>query len=187
LRKTLAAASAAAIASTTLATFGVASASADGLGAPQEKTPGIAWFGRKVVVDAHHPDRAVVHARYKCEGMAAHLWASAKQGEGVNSYVPTPERPSPPADVARAWYETPEDALPTCDGTFHTTRYVIHRSTGTDTHPEAWGRLHKGRAWAQFVVFSFPEGSNPETDEPNREAFAGWVRVVKRHYHHDHD
>ena len=49
------------------------------------------------------------------------------------------------------------------------------------------GEALEGKAFAQFVVFSFPEGADPETDEPAREAFAGMVRVAKprcRHHHH---
>jgi len=184
MRKPLAVASAAALATTTLGILGVSAASADGLGPPQEKTAGIDWFGRKVVVSVKHPDQALVKARYKCDGVATHLWASAKQGPGVRSYEPTPERPSPPSEVARAWYETPDEAMPTCDGEFHQLRYVISRQmVGTDAHPDAWGRLHEGRAWAQFVVFSLPEGADPATDPLNREAFAGWVRVVKREHY----
>jgi hypothetical protein len=138
-------------------------------------------------VKAHHPNQAVVKVRYKCDGMAVHLWASLKQGPGVTAYESTPERPSPPADVARAWYETPEEAVPTCDGTFNTLRYTVTRVTdGTETHPEAWGKLWRGKAFAQFVVFSFPEGADPETDEPAREAFAGMVRVAKPRFHHHH-
>ena len=103
----------------------------------------------------------------------------------MTKYRATKERPSPPADIARAWYETPEAAKPTCDGKSHTLRYTVTRATtGTATHPKAWKRLRDGRAWAQFVVFSVPEGTKP-TDkvEPSREGFAGWVRVVKPRRH----
>jgi hypothetical protein len=186
VKKALAAASAAAIAATTLGGIGLSSASASHLSAPLEQTEGIKWFGHTAKVKAHHPNKAVVKVRYKCEGMGVHLWASLKQGPGVRSYEPTPERPYPPSDVSRAWYETPEGVVPTCDGTYNTLRYTVSRVTeGTDTHPDAWGKLWRGKAFAQFVVFSFPEGADPEIDEPNREAFAGWVRVVKPRMHHD--
>jgi hypothetical protein len=185
LKKALAAASAAAIATTTLGAVSLPSASAHSLPAPVEQTEGIKWFGRTAHVRAHNPNEAVVKVRYKCEGMGFHLWASLKQGPGVRHYEPIPERPYPPADVARAWYETPEGVVPTCDGTYNTLRYTVSRVTeGTETHPEAWGKLRRGKAFAQFVVFSFPEGANPETDEPNREAFAGVVRVAKHHHRH---
>jgi hypothetical protein len=180
VRKLAAAASIAVLATTTM---GVGAASATtSTGMVGEQTAGIDWFGHRVHVRAHHPDQAVVAVRYRCEGIGVHLWASVKQGPGVNAYEPTAERPSPPSDVARAWYETPDEAVPTCDGTSHTLRYTISRATeGTETHPGAWQRLRNGRAWAQFVVFSVPEGSDPADPNvvPNREAFAGWVRVVR--------
>ena len=187
MKKGLAAASAAVIATTTLGAAGLPSASAHDPSAPVEQTAGIEWFGHTAHVRAHHPNQAVVKVRYKCEGMGVHLWASLKQGPGVRTYEPTPERPYPPSDISRAWYETPEGVLPTCDGTFNTLKYTVTRVTeGTETHPEAWGKLWRGRAFAQFVVFSFPEGSNPETDEPHREAFAGMVRVHKPRSHRSH-
>lgn len=185
--RTLAAASAAVVAA---ATLGVGTASAHPVSRHVgEQTEGIRWFGHTVRVDRHDPDEAVVKVRYRCEGVGVHLWASVKQGPGVNRYEPTEERPSPPADVARAWYETPESAVPTCDGKAHTFRYTISRATeGTATHPEAWKRLRDGRAWAQFVVFSVPEGTDPDdqTVVPDREAFAGWVYVNRHHHHHHH-
>lgn len=179
VKKALAAASAAAIATTALGAV-VPSASAGGLGTPLEQTEGIKWFGHTAKVRAHHPNKAIVRVRYKCDGIGVHLWASLKQGPGVRAYESTPERPSPPSDVARAWYETPEEAVPTCDGTYNTLRYVVTRvREGSETHPDPWGKLWRGKAWAQFVAFSVPEGADPETTEPTREAFAGWVRVVK--------
>lgn len=183
----LAAASAAAVATTTLVAGGLPTASAHE-STPVEQTAGIKWFGDTAKVRAYHPNKAVVTARYKCEGVGVHLWASLKQGPGVRSYEPTAERPYPPSDVARAWYETPEGVVPTCDGTYNTLRYTVSRVTeGTETHPEAWGKLWRGKAFAQFVVFSFPEGADPETDEPAREAFAGTVHVSKpRIYKHHH-
>lgn len=185
--KSVAAASAAFIAATT---FSVGSASAHTSSGPVgEQTAGIKWFGHRVYVKRHHPDQAVVTARYRCEGVGIHLWASVKQGKGVNEYVGTADRPSPPSDVARAWYETPDEAVPTCDGGFHTLRYTITREmVGSETHPDAWKRLRSGRAWAQFVVFSVPEGTDPSDPSvvPDREAFAGWVRVVKPCHHHHH-
>ena len=187
MRKLAAAASAVVIATTTL---GIGTASAHDTSGPiEEQTKGIKWFGHKVVVKRHHPDHAIVLARYKCEGVGIHLWASVKQGGGVNHYQGTAERPSPPSDIARAWYETPEGVVPTCDGYAHTFRYKVSRNTeGSETHPYPWKRLHSGRAWAQFVVFSVPEGTDPAdpTVEPDREAFAGWVRVVRHHHHHHH-
>ena len=175
--KSVATAAAVVLATTTM---GVGTAEATKMQGPvREQTPGIKWFGHTVKLKKHNPDKAIVTVRYKCEGVGVHLWASVKQGPGVNRYKSTPERPSPPADVARAWYETPESATPYCDGKAHTLRYVISRATeGTETHPNPWGRLKCGRAWAQFVAFSVPEGSGPET-EPTREAFAGWVQVRK--------
>ena len=54
--------------------------------------------------------------------------------------------------------------------------------------PDPWQRLRNGRGWAQFVVFSVPEGTDPSTPGviPDREAFAGWVHVVKLD-RHEHD
>jgi hypothetical protein len=76
--------------------------------------------------------------------------------------------------------------VPTCDGKAHTLRYVISRSEGTDTHP-AWQRLREGRAWAQFVIFAAPEGTDPANPETwTRDAFAGWVYVEKHHRHRHH-
>jgi hypothetical protein len=179
LRKLLATASVAVLAT---ATFGVGTASAHVRPSPPaEQTPGIKWFDHRVYVKKHNPDQAVVRVRYRCEGVGAHLWASVKQGKQVNRYVPAPERPNPPADIARAWYETPEGPVPVCDGRFRTLRYKISRVTeGTPGHPEPWKRLKNGRAWAQFVFFYVPEGANPA--DPSlwrREAFAGWVKVIK--------
>ena len=176
--KKLAAVSALVIASTTLVA-GPADAHKKP-GPVREQTAGIKWFGHTVHVKKHNKDKAIVKVRYKCEGQGVHLWASVKQGRAVNHYKSTPERPSPPADIARSWYETPEGPVPYCDGKAHTFRYVISRVTeGTETHPKAWKRLKDGRAWAQFVIFSVPEGSDPETTPPTREAFAGWVHVDK--------
>ena len=187
--KSLAAAAFAVVFAT--ATLGVGSASAHVKSGPVgEQTAGIKRFHRTVHVKRHNPDQAVVKVRYKCEGVGVHLWASVKQGPEVNRYKPTAERPSPPADIARAWYETPEGPVPTCDGKANTFRYTISRVTeGTDTHPDAWKRLKEGRAWAQFVIFYVPDGvdrNNP--DNWKRDAFAGWVRVDKhdRHGRHDH-
>lgn len=149
-----------------------------------EQTPGIEWVSSRAYVRQYDRDRAVVRVQYRCEGVGVHLWASLKQGQRVNRYQPTDERPSPPADIARAWYETPEGVKPTCNGASHTLRYTVTRVTeGTETHPAAWQRLRNGRAWMQFVVFSVPEGTDPADDdvEPAREAFAGWVRVVRQH------
>ena len=186
MRKFVAATAAAVISMTTL---GVGSASAH---APSprvgEQTAGIRWFGHRVHVNRHNPDQAIVTARYECEGVALHLWASVKQGPGVNRYVPSAERPSPPSDVARSWYDTPPNALPTCDGKRHTLRYTLNRRTeGSETHPGPWKRLKNGRAWAQFVVFSVPKGTDVTDPNlvPDREAFAGWVSV-RRHHHHGH-
>jgi len=174
-------------------TLGVGSASAQvssnasgQQGAIREQTPGVEWFSSRARVKLYDRDRAVVRVQYRCEGVGVHLWASLKQGPGVNRYQGTTQRPSPPADVARAWYETPEGVRPTCDGRSHTLRYTVTRVTqGTQTHPAAWQRLRNGKAWAQFVVFSVPEGTDPndENVQPNREAFAGWVKVVKRPRH----
>ena len=147
-----------------------------------EQTAGIEWVSSRAYVKQYDRDRAVVRVQYRCEGVGVHLWASLKQDPGVNRYQPTDNRPSPPADVARAWYETPEGVKPTCDGTSHTLRYTVTRVTeGTDAHPEPWKRLRNGRAWMQFVVFSVPEGTDPndENVQPAREGFAGWVRVVR--------
>ena len=186
LLKSLAAASAVVVASTTL---GAGSASAEVKSGPVgEKTPGIVRFDRTVHVKRYNRDDAVVKVRYKCEGVGVHLWASVKQGRKVNRYTPTDGRTSPPADIARAWYETPEDAVPTCDGKAHTFRYVVSRATeGTPDHPDAWQRLREGRAWAQFVIFAAPEGTDPGNQKTwKRDAFAGWVYVEKhsRHRHH---
>jgi hypothetical protein len=52
---------------------------------------------------------------------ALHLWASVKQGPNIDP----PEHTSS-AD-ARAWYETPDAAVPTCDGDSHVLRYTIYR------------------------------------------------------------
>jgi len=172
----------------TTLTLGIGSASAQISSSPQaqdkpvgEQTAGIEWVSSRAFVKQYDPDRAVLRVQYRCAGVGVHLWASLKQGPGVTKYRPTEDRPSPPAAVARAWYETPEKAKPTCDGQSHTLRYTVTRSTAlTSTHPKPWKRLRNGRAWAQFVVMSVPEGTKP-TDkvEPTREAFAGWVRVVK--------
>src|SRR3712207_7611347 len=55
----------------------------------------------------------------------------------VNRYKATAQRPNPPADVARAWYETPEGVKPTCDGRSRTLRYTVTRVTeGTETRSE---------------------------------------------------
>ena len=186
MKKGLAAASVAAIA-TALLGGGTSTASAHDLPEPLEQTAGIAWFGDKAHVKAHRPDEAVVSVRYKCEGVGVHLWASLKQGPGVRSYEPTAERPYPPSDVSRAWYETPEGVVPTCDGTYNTFHYTVSRATtGTETHPDAWERLWRGKAFAQFVVFSVPEGADPATTPPTREAFAGWVRVMKPRIYSSH-
>ncbi|MFL6065100.1 MAG: hypothetical protein ACJ72G_10565 [Friedmanniella sp.] len=185
MSRLLAVASAAVV--TTL-TLGVGSASAQISSSAQaqdkpvgEQTAGIEWVSSRAFVKQYDADRAVVQVQYQCAGVGVHLWASLKQGSGVNKYKATKDRPSPPADVARAWYETPEEAKPTCDGASHTLRYTVTRSTAaTSTHPKPWKRLRNGRAWAQFVVMSVPEGTKPgDKVEPSREAFAGWVRVVK--------
>jgi hypothetical protein len=162
-------------------TMGVGTAEAAKQAGPvREQTSGIKWFGHTVKLKKNHPDKAIVTVRYKCQGVGIHLWASVKQGPGVNSYKSSAERPSPPADVARSWYETPEGPVPFCDGKAHTLRYVISRVTeGSETHPQPWGKLKCGRAWAQFVIFSVPEGADPAETEPTREAFAGWVHVRK--------
>jgi hypothetical protein len=173
------------------ATLSVGSASAHVQDEPVgEQTAGIKQFHRNVHVKKRNPDQAVIKVRYKCEGTGTHLWASVKQGRAVNQFQPTEERPSPPADIARAWYETPEGPTPTCDGKARTLRYTISRVTeGTETHPEAWERLKDGRAWAQFVIFYAPPGANPADPATwQRDAFAGWVQVKapnrRGHGHH---
>ena len=184
--KSLAAAASAAVIAT--ATLGVGTASAHVKSGPVgEQTAGIKRFDRTVHVNRNDRDEAVVKVRYTCEGQGTHLWASVKQGREVNRYQATPGRPSPPADIARAWYETPESAVPTCDGAVHTFRYTISRSTGTESHPAEWQRLKDGRAWAQFVIFYAPEGTDPTKEENwQRDAFAGWVYVEKHHHRHHH-
>lgn len=187
MRKVIAAASAAVLTTMMLGT-GTASAqqqsssSNSGSKPVGEQTAGIEWVSSRAYVKLHDRDRAVVRLQYRCEGVGVHLWASLKQGRGVNRYQATENRPSPPADVARAWYETPEGVKPTCDGASHTLRYTVTRVTeGTPTHPAAWKRLKNGRAWMQFVVFSVPEGTDPtdENVQPAREGFAGWVKVKR--------
>lgn len=176
-------ASAAVLMTTTLATGTASASSATRTAGPiGEQTAGIEWVSSRAYVKETDRDKAVVRLQYRCDGVGVHLWASLKQGSGVNHYQGTAQRPSPPSEVARAWYETPEEARPTCDGRSHTLRYTVTRVTeGTEAHPAAWKRLKSGQAWAQIVVFSVPEGTDPndENVQPHREAFAGWVRVVR--------
>ena len=106
---------------------------------PREETsPEIAWVKNNVVVKGANPDKATVKAKYRCTGDGVHLWASVKQGPGID------EQHTSSAD-ADSWYETPEGPTPTCDGKNHVIRYTVSRVEG-------WDRLVKGAAWVQFGV-----------------------------------
>ncbi|MDX6302205.1 MAG: hypothetical protein QOF53_3419 [Nocardioidaceae bacterium] len=169
--KSVMAAGTAAVAASTFGVVG--SASATGVG---EHTPEINWFGHHVYVKRHDPDQAVVKVKYSCEGTGLHLWASVKQGPHIQ----------PPDDTtsasARAWYETPDAAVPTCDGDAHVFRYTIYREDPDGQIDPQWKRLREGRAWAQFVIFYVPQGGDPSS--PSRGAFSGWVKVETPHHRH---
>ena len=97
---------------------------------------------KNVVVTGTNPDQAVVHVKYRCSGEPIHLWASVKQGPGIDPA--TGHTGSADAD---AWYETTDEELtPTCDGQSHVLRYTLDRVGGFD-------RLHSGPAYVQFVIF----------------------------------
>jgi hypothetical protein len=123
-----------------------------------ESSPEIAWVKSNVVVTGANPDQATIMAKYNCSGVAEHLWTSIKQGPAIDEEHNTSE-------FADAWYETPEDALPTCDGKTHVLRYTVTRVDGFDT-------LHKGEGWLQFVFFYINDEG-----QFTRAADVGWATV----------
>ena len=137
---------------------GAVIAPAAAAGAATETSPEIAWVNDNVVVTGADSSTAYVQAKYACEGTGLHLWASVKQGPGIDEEHTT-------SNFADAWYETPEGPAPTCDGKTHVTRFEVSLVDGFDP-------LVSGDAWVQFVFFyANSEGAF------TRAADVGWATV----------
>ena len=151
MRRALVLAGGAALAGSVVALGGPASAA-------EETSLDISWVKNNVVLTGAHPDEATIMAKYRCEGTGFHLWASVKQGPGID------EEHTSSAD-AESWYETPEGPAPVCDGKNHVIRYTVTRVEGFD-------QLQKGEAWVQFVFF-YVDANGAEV----RAADVGWAQV----------
>ena len=87
---------------------------------------------------------ATVKARYICPD-GFHLWVSAKQSEDGRPDQRLREEGS--SQIAAAWLQShPSPEQFTCDGEWHTDRFVI------DTEEQGFGELQDGQAWVQFCL-----------------------------------